>query len=258
TGCVKDKDTRLRELETRVSDLQTTIRELKAGNETLDRQLRLAQDKNSRDEVLIANLEKRIEELTQGRFAAEIDFEKLAEAFAKAKINAGTENTQPTSEQLGEGITLERAHDGQPAKLVIAGKILFPSGEYELGDDGKKALLKIAKILKDQTGDSILRVDGHTDNVKVRQPNDKGIMDNAHLSGLRAYMVYAYLLKDGGIPTSRIFYAGWGDSKPIADNKTEEGRKKNRRVEILILPKDAPIVKPDISKPKDKPKEDGK
>ncbi|MDZ7815519.1 MAG: OmpA family protein [Planctomycetota bacterium] len=105
--------------------------------------------------------------------------------------------------------------------------------------------MKIAKILRDNIGSSNLRIDGHTDNVPVRQPNDKNLKDNEHLSALRAYTVYMYLVESGGLDPKSVFFAGWGKSHPIASNETAEGRKKNRRVEILILPPEGPIVKPE-------------
>ncbi len=245
-GCSpSDKSSYVRSLEERVSSQEAAIRNLNATIDEMKRSLELAKAKNERDEALIANLEKRIQELLKNRYQLEVDLENLIKSFQAAQLGETPKGDGKTTvTELGDGITLERPHDGRPAKLVIAGRVLFPSGEYKLTDTGKAALLKIATILRDQTGDSILRVDGHTDNVPVRQPNDKGIIDNEHLSALRAYSVYIFLVKDGKIPPKRIFFSGWGEHQPIADNKTEEGRKTNRRVEILILPKDGPIVTP--------------
>lgn len=246
----QDKSKYIRLLEERISNQEATIRNLNATIEDLKRELDLAKAKNERDEVLIANLEKRIQELMSNRYQLEVDIENLVKSLKAAEMAGPVPSeeppgeTAPSEERIGDGIVLVKPHDGKPAKLVIAGRVLFPSGEYRLSEAGEKALLKIAKILKEKTGDSILRVDGHTDNVRVRRPNDKGIIDNAHLSALRAYSVYSFLVKKGGISPKRIFFAAWGANKPIADNSTEEGRRKNRRVEILILPPDGPIVKP--------------
>ncbi len=261
-GCPKggDRTEYTRELEARVSNQQATIRDLKIENERMQGELQTAKARNERDEALIANLEKRIEELLKEireREAvlramyrqAEMDLDKLAGSLQAAGLGEADRSADTTtSKSMGDGITLETPADGGPAKLVIAGRVLFPSGEFELTPSGKEALLKIAKILKEQAGNSVLRIDGHTDNVKVRIPNDKGIRDNEHLSALRSYMVYKVLVGAGGLDAKRVFFAGWGESKPIADNSSEEGRKKNRRVEILILPPDGAIVKPGETK----------
>ena len=244
-----EKSQYIKLLEERVSNQEATIRNQKAAIEQMKRDLDIAKSKNERDEVCIANLEKRIAELHKNRYRLELDLENLVKTLEAAKIGEmnPTEKKEPTAPEvtnIGDGITLEKPHDGRPAKLVIAGRVLFPSGEFELSEKGKKALLSIAVILKEKTGDSVLRVDGHTDNVKVRIPNNKGIKDNGHLSVLRAYSVYSFLVGQGKINPKRIFFAGWGEHNPIADNASEEGRRKNRRVEILILPPDGPIVKP--------------
>ena len=111
---------------------------------------------------------------------------------------------------------------------INLGEILFDSSSYKLKKDYLKKLDEIAHILKKYENFPI-RIDGHTDNKGSDQFNEK-------LSNNRAKAVLDYLTKKG-IDTNKISAKGWGYKKPIADNKTEEGRQKNRRVEIIILTK---------------------
>jgi outer membrane protein OmpA-like peptidoglycan-associated protein len=108
---------------------------------------------------------------------------------------------------------------------VAAGNIFFVSGSAKLLTKSYKSLNEVAAILKDDT-DLKLDIEGHTDNTgsdKVNQP----------LSEKRARTVWEYL-KSKGVEESRIQSAGYGSSRPLADNKTLKGRTLNRRVELKL------------------------
>lgn len=111
-------------------------------------------------------------------------------------------------------------------KFSISSDVLFPSNSSYLTDKAKVELDKLVKILK-QEGSKKLRVDGHTDATGEEKYN-------IWLSEKRAASVKKYL-EDGGIAPARISTKGLGPNKPISDNKTPEGRQKNRRVEIILL-----------------------
>ena len=102
----------------------------------------------------------------------------------------------------------------------------FDSGKATLKPDSTKVLEQVAKLLKDNA-DLKLRVEGHTDN------QGKG-KDNLELSKKRAEAVAEWLARNGG-EKSRLKADGFGDTKPIGDNSTDEGRGKNRRVELVKL-----------------------
>lgn len=127
--------------------------------------------------------------------------------------------------------------------ISLAGKVLFKSGHYEVRPAGKTLLKKIAGVLKDE--DAVLRIDGHTDNVRVKYAKRRGIKDNRHLSAMRAYSVIK-VLRQSGVDPRRLFLSGYGEYWPVADNDTKEGRQKNRRVDIVVLPPRA-ISIPDAS-----------
>ncbi|MBS1928591.1 MAG: OmpA family protein [Chitinophagaceae bacterium] len=111
-------------------------------------------------------------------------------------------------------------------KVNYAAKnVFFASGSFKLLPKSFKSLDEVVKLMKE---DDLLRlqIDGHTDSQGNKEKNQT-------LSENRAKAVMDYLVGKG-IPDSRIKSAGYGDSKPIADNKTAAGRAKNRRVEISV------------------------
>lgn len=111
-------------------------------------------------------------------------------------------------------------------KFTLSSDVLFPSNSSYLTDKAKLELDKLAKVLKGQSTKKI-RVDGYTDATGTQEYN-------VWLSDKRAASVKKYL-EGAGISGSRITTKGYGASNPVADNKTPEGRQKNRRVDVTIL-----------------------
>lgn len=106
------------------------------------------------------------------------------------------------------------------------GPIRFKKGKAEVDPACDRTMRQIAAILADFPGFHV-QVDGHTDNVGKSEANLK-------LSQARAEAVVNYLVEKKGVDTKRLSAKGWGDSQPIADNKTEKGRAKNRRVDFTV------------------------
>ncbi|WP_297213777.1 MULTISPECIES: OmpA/MotB family protein [Thermodesulfovibrio] len=113
--------------------------------------------------------------------------------------------------------------------IRIQDKILFKSGQYELTDESKLFLDELSTILK-QIPNKI-SIEGHTDNIPI---SSEFIRSNWDLSALRALSVL-YYLREKGISPERLTATAHGEYSPIADNDTEEGREKNRRIEIIIM-----------------------
>jgi OmpA-OmpF porin, OOP family len=112
-------------------------------------------------------------------------------------------------------------------KVQFAAKnIFFATGSSKLLPTSSKSLLAVAKILKDDANLK-LDIEGHTDNKGTPAKNQV-------LSENRAKSVLEFLKTKGGIDESRMTAAGYGDTKPIADNKTVKGRSLNRRVELKL------------------------
>lgn len=105
---------------------------------------------------------------------------------------------------------------------------IFEFGQSELSPEVKKALAEIGEIIRKDSRWSYLRVDGHTDSIG-------SVRYNLDLSLKRAIAVANYLITREGVDPARIFVKGMGKSVPISDNRTEEGRRQNRRFEILFL-----------------------
>lgn len=109
----------------------------------------------------------------------------------------------------------------------------FPTFSAELSAPDKKTLDELAVTLSSVQIRKI-QVDGHTDNVRISARGRKIMKDNVVLSQARAQSVGRYLMEKLRLTPERIDYAGYGETKPVANNKTPEGRAENRRVEIRV------------------------
>ena len=116
----------------------------------------------------------------------------------------------------------------KPVVITLDSLALFETGQFELKNNANKALIGALKAIESHPDTRIL-VEGHTDN--VGNP-----VSNQQLSEKRAQSVKDWLVISSNVPESRFEVRGLGDTKPIADNQTEEGKAKNRRVEIILIP----------------------
>jgi outer membrane protein OmpA-like peptidoglycan-associated protein len=114
--------------------------------------------------------------------------------------------------------------------ITISGSVLFASGKTALLPGAQEKLALVADALKDQ-GDKQIVVEGHTDT----QGSDAS---NQELSKVRAQTVRDFLVSHG-VPSDHIRAEGLASTRPVADNKTPEGRANNRRVEIIVQPIEA-------------------
>ena len=117
--------------------------------------------------------------------------------------------------------------------IDISDKLLFKSGRYEVTNNAKEVLGKVAQVLKNQP-DIEFMVEGHTDNVPYK--SDGILLDNWDLSVKRATSVIRILEKQYGIPPAHMTAAGRSEYIPVTSNDTPEGRAANRRTRIVILP----------------------
>jgi len=114
--------------------------------------------------------------------------------------------------------------------------ILFDSGKAEVKAGGLEILGKVISILKG-VNDKSIRIEGHTDNVQIVGALAKRYPTNWELSAARAINVTRYL-QDQGIDTGQLAAVAYGEWKPVATNDTAEGKAKNRRIEIILVPKE--------------------
>ncbi|MDR2906623.1 MAG: OmpA family protein [Bacteroidales bacterium] len=118
--------------------------------------------------------------------------------------------------------------------VSMAEKLLFASGSWQVGDEGKRAIREVASVLA-KNPDINVMVEGHTDNVPFNGRGDA--KDNLDLSVMRATAISKVLLENKGVEKSSVVSAGRGDSSPVVENDSPENRAKNRRSEIILTPK---------------------
>ena len=106
----------------------------------------------------------------------------------------------------------------------------FPSGTAQVQPGALPLLDKIASSISRY--DNTLRIEGHTDNVAIKSV---AFPSNWELSTARASSIVHYLIEKHGFKGAKLSVTGYGEYRPIADNATEEGRKLNRRVDIVML-----------------------
>lgn len=198
------------------------------------------------DGMLVSNGVSQLNELDEfinstGK-AADGDGEEFEEIDAIQEALERMEEEQlAEAEQLAEKIEESVAENkleglidvdftSQYVELTLKGALLFDSGKAEIRSDAIPVLEKVGVILV-RYANNVIEIEGHTDNVPF---NGGRYADNSELSCARALSVFNYFLDTTSLNPASIKYAGRGEYVPIADNSTEEGRAKNRRVVIRI------------------------
>jgi len=168
-------------------------------------------------------------------------------AALQAKV-ADLEQEKNTAAQMAKGLEDEMRADLESKDVTISklqgkltvnilDRVMFDSGEAILKPDGEAVMRKIATIL---AGHPKLKVHviGHTDNVPIRSR----FMSNWELSTARALAAVHFLTEKAGVDPRRVGAVGYGEYRPIADNATPEGRAKNRRIAVTILPDELAVA----------------
>ncbi len=164
----------------------------------------------------------------------EMEQEELLEAAEAEQLEASAELAEKIEEALEEGdienmVSLN--YTSQFVQLDIQGAILFDSGKVEVKEDAMPVLQKVGQILESYAGGTI-EIEGHTDNVPMSGGGKYS--NNDELSAGRALSIFYYLTENTNLDPSHIVHTGRGQYSPVADNSTDEGRARNRRVEIKI------------------------
>jgi chemotaxis protein MotB len=121
--------------------------------------------------------------------------------------------------------------------ITMVDRILFDPGQTQARPAGLKALKKVGEILKGAT-DKLVRIEGHTDNKPIGGSLREKYPTNWELSAARAASVVRYLIDHAGVDRTMLSAVGYADTRPVAGNDTEEGLRANRRIEIVLFPKD--------------------
>ncbi len=262
----KNYDATKQDLETKLKAEQDTVAALQN-----DKQLLIARATGATDEL--AKVQKRMGELetdasrakdleqrlsqrdielgklTQGgetlaaekeRLAAEKERLEKERAAKQAEIDRLTKTQQELTKSLQAeiergDITIKQVRDRLTINMVE--KVLFNSGQAQVKPAGLKVLTQVSDVLKNVT-DKQIRIEGHTDNVPIGVKLQEKFPTNWELSTARATNVVRFFIDRGGVNRERLEAVGFADTRPVASNDTEAGRTDNRRIEIVLYPKD--------------------
>ena len=132
----------------------------------------------------------------------------------------------------GKGLTVEQRNG--KVYVSMENKLLFKSGSWAIGVDGRTAIEQLGTVLADNPEIAVL-IEGHTDN----DPFSSGgqIANNWDLSTKRATAIVQILNENDAINPESLTAAGRGEFAPIATNETNEGKARNRRIEVVLTPK---------------------
>jgi chemotaxis protein MotB len=125
----------------------------------------------------------------------------------------------------------------------LVDQLEYESGEVVIKPEGAEILAQIAEYLRTDQGKHI-QVEGHADSMEIGPSLRSRYPSNWELSRARASAILRYLVETGGLDSARLTSVGYGSTRPVAGNATEEGRRKNRRIEIVLYGPDAPSAAP--------------
>ncbi len=227
-GCVSQGtyDIKAKEAQT----LTGQVEKLQAETASLKAEVNTLKDDQRKGLLERDALRARVNDLTQN--VNELKAEK-AEQLEKATQTAD-ELRKKLEKEIQEG-QVQITEMKNRLTMTMVDKIIFPSGSAEISKEGKQVLDKVVSILKD-VKDKRIQIEGHTDNVKIVSSLKKRFPTNWELSTARATEVVRYLQEAGGIDPGLLSATGYSQYQPVAPNDTEEGKHKNRRIEIVLLP----------------------
>ena len=173
-----------------------------------------------REAASVLEAEQAIEEAQQARALAASSATQAE--LARREADLALEQADTLRRQL-ENLQLRQTESGV---VVTLGDVLFESGETQLREEAMASLVEVVDLLQSEP-DKMIRIEGHTDSTGDSETN-------LEISALRASAVLDALVSLG-VDAARFTAAGMGEDFPIASNETEEGRRQNRRVDVILL-----------------------
>lgn len=229
-----------------------TVRERQLEQETQQLQGRLAEAEKSRKEIL-ASLDKLQAQMTQREQNYAKEIKQLVEEKQLAARQAVQEKAREADQlleaqrRLAESLKQELGDARAKLEMTQRGLVLtfldeifFDSGKSVIKPEGIETLQKVIPVLQETVPNSPVAVEGHTDDEPIKY---SGWMSNWELSTARALAVVHHLVEAQGFLPQRLRAVGYGEHHPVALNDTSEGRRANRRVEIVIFPESLQKVK---------------
>jgi chemotaxis protein MotB len=212
------------ELETSSNATQAQLEEDKKG---LQAQIDKLQSENK---GLLESIEGLKLELKQEKMAVQQKEEKISEIDrTRQEIE-----TSLKKQILQKDIKIEE-FEGK-LKVTFVDKILFDSGSVTIKQTGQEMLLTLADSFRDNEAQNLV-IEGHTDDVQIGSVLQERFPTNWELSTARATAVVRFFHEKGDIEPERLTASGFSFYRPVDSNETEEGRKQNRRIEIILVPK---------------------
>jgi chemotaxis protein MotB len=208
-----------------LAEIITSLRQ-KIANQQADYELQIKANEEKIDDISKINndLHTRINQLNQEK-----------EQERKEISNTYEELLDKMKDEIDKGqVTISELKGKLTVNMVEA--ILFDSGKAEVKSEGLLVLQKVVDILKNVEGKAI-RIEGHTDNVRIGELLARKYPTNWELSAQRAVNVTRFLQAQGLNPKN-LSAVAYGEHMPVADNETGEGRAQNRRIEIIMVAND--------------------
>jgi len=230
------------------ADLKSQSFDLGTKNKSLETQLEDAIAERNRLKIAYEQLEKNSDQAIKAEIArlndlkGELDGKSSRVAELESKLAAQDKNLKKLKDSLskalfefeGKGLTVEQKNG--KVYVSMENKLLFPSGSWTVSNEGKNAVQQLADVLAKNDDISIL-IEGHTDNDKVVGNLGGGITNNWDLSTKRATAIVNIIEQTSGIDKKNLTAAGRSEFAPIASNSSNEGKGKNRRIEVILTPK---------------------
>lgn len=159
-----------------------------------------------------------------------LDFQQRLIQIEMREMEVILKRFQEEIEKTGVGNRVSVEMDERGIVFRFADTVLFDLAKADLRPESRQVLDEVALLLK--TTSNPIRVEGHTCNLPI---HTERFASNWELSTARATTVVRYFIEKHGISPERLQAAGYGEYRPIAPNDTEEGRRQNRRVDVVLL-----------------------
>jgi chemotaxis protein MotB len=211
-----------------IADLKDQLQKMGVNLDTINQQLEQTGSANAQLTKNVEELQRALKEYQER--AAQLERIKQRFELLRAKLQKLTD--------LGLKVEIRRNR----MVIRLPGDVLFASGDDKLSKEGNQVLDAVAEVIRNdkQLAGRYFQVAGHTDNKPLKGGR---FGDNWGLSAMRARQVLLYLVHPvdpkeggGGLAAERLHAAGYGDTDPVAKNDADEGRKQNRRVELVLMP----------------------
>lgn len=227
SGCgMAEKNRRLAVLEEQVNQLKGQLAQAEQSHEAELRRLRDAQARE-------------LERLRQEHENAVQQVAEQKTQEADDLVEAQRRLAESLKKELGDA-QAKLAMTERGLVLTFLDEIFFDSGKATVKSEAFPVLEKVGTVLRETVPDSPVAVEGHSDNEPIKV---SGWKSNWELSSARALAVVHHFVEKENVSPERIRAVGFGEFQPVASNDTPEGRRQNRRVEVVILPKALKKVK---------------